>query len=76
MDASYLGNQTIKIYINNFYIGTIQSSHGNKTQIHFNVNFLKINGINTVKFEYSNAHKPGNGDQRLLAIAFEAFGIK
>lgn len=72
-----LGEQTIKVSINNHYIGSKTIEYSDEV-IHFNFspNFLKPNELNFIKFEYSNAHRPNNNDPRVLAVALIDFEIK
>lgn len=76
LNAAPLGAQKIKIYINGSYIGNIGLVSHQKTEISFNASILKLGDVNTIRFEYSNPHKPENGDQRVLAMALKSFGIE
>jgi len=72
-----LGKQEIKLTINNQYIGnkTVDSSDTNIT-FKFDPKLLSSDAINTIKFEFPDAHKPNNGDQRVLAMALKSFSIE
>jgi len=72
-----LGKQEIHIYINDNYIGnkTINSNDTN-ISLSFNHKILFNNDINNIHFEFPNAHKPNNNDQRTLAIALKSFSIE
>lgn len=72
-----LGQQEIKLTINDHYIGSqIQASWDNNMIVKFDKNFLIEDGINTIKFEFPNAHKASNEDQRVLAMALKSFSIE
>ncbi len=72
-----LGKQKIKVFINAHYIGDqIRNSGDTNISFKFDKNLLLENKLNTISFEFPNAHKPNNGDQRVLAIALKSFSIE
>ena len=73
-----LGEQELKITINDKYIGSQKVNRGKNRAIQFKFNpkILNIDSINIIKFEFPNAHRPNNGDPRVLAIALKSFKIK
>ena len=72
-----LGKQEIKLVINDHYIES-QTVNGEDINLtfKFDPNILHTESINTLEFEFPNAHKPDNGDQRVLAIALKSFKIE
>ncbi len=77
LEIGTLGIQEIKLKINNYYIGS-QAVNGDNMNLifKFDTNILYTNSINTIEFEFPNAHKPDNGDQRVLAMALKSFIIE
>ena len=74
---STLGKQKITILINNNNVGTqIVNSSDIHIAFHFNPNILKKNRINIIEFKLPDAHKPSNGDKRILAIALKSLVIE
>ncbi|MCK4493421.1 MAG: hypothetical protein KAU26_05165 [Methylococcales bacterium] len=72
-----LEQQTIKISINNHYIGSKTLESTDKIiQLNFMPNYLKPNTLNFIQLEYSNAHQPSDHDSRILAVALKDFEIK
>ncbi len=72
-----LGKQEIKLTINDHYIGS-KTVNGNDINITFkyNPNILYIDYLNALEFEFPNAHKPNDGDQRVLGISLKSFSIE
>ena len=77
LDIYPLDNQTIKIYLNSKLIfnGEI-NPYSEYIKIPFDSKLIKVNQINTLKFEYSNPHRPNKTDNRELAIALKALVIE
>ncbi len=77
MQINTLGKQEIKYTINDHYIGS-QVAQGRDINLtfKFNPNILHKNNINKIEFEFPDAHKPDNGDQRILAMALKSFRIE
>ncbi len=72
-----LGEQEIKVIINNQYIGSKKVNGWNKDiQFKFDPEILNNNKINIIKFEFPNAHKPNKTSQRILAMALMSFIIE
>ena len=72
-----LEKQRIIVYINGSKIGDKQfNSWDTHTNFDFNPNILKTDAINIITFKLPNAHKPNNGDNRILAIALKSFSLK
>lgn len=72
-----LGEQKIKVTINDKYIGSQKVNGWNKDiQFKFDPEILNKNQVNIIKFEFPNAHKPNNGDPRVLAMALKSFMIE
>lgn len=72
-----LGKQEIKLSINDNFIGnqTVNALDENLS-FNFNPNLLYTDSMNTISFEFPDAHKPNNGDQRVLAMALKSFRIE
>ncbi len=71
-----LGRQEIKLTINEKYIGSqIVNELDVYLNFKFNPSILSMENINTIKFEFPDAHKPNNGDPRILAMALKSFSI-
>jgi len=71
------GQQDISLTINGHFIGSrIINSVDSNISFNFDKNLLAKNSINTIKFEFSNAHKLNNGDQRVFAMALKSFLIE
>ena len=72
-----LGKQEIKVKLNGHSIGdNIINSNDTTITFNFNKNYLIDNHINTIEFEFPNAHKPNNGDPRVLAMALKSLSIE
>lgn len=72
-----LGKQEIKVIINGHYVGSQTFDTWDKNIFFFfDPNILHAGSNNTIEFKFSNAHKPNNGDQRVLAIALKSFKIE
>ncbi|KHD05302.1 hypothetical protein PN36_18040 [Candidatus Thiomargarita nelsonii] len=71
-----LGEQIIKITINGNYIGSQKANSWDTVlKFKFEPKILNQGSINLIHFEFPNAHKPNNGDQRVLAMAIKSFRI-
>ena len=72
-----LGEQRIKVAINNHPIGMQKASgHNIELTFQFTPDVLKANKLNTISFEFPDAYKPENGDPRILAIALKSFTLE
>lgn len=72
-----LGQQEIKVIINDKYLGSQNIDGWDKDiQFEFNPDILNKNQINVINFEFSNAHTPNDKDQRILAMALKSFMIE
>lgn len=72
-----LGEQRINITINNHPIGVQKvNTHNTVLQFQFAPHILKQNELNTISFEFPDAHKPKNADPRILAIALKSFELQ
>ena len=72
-----LGEQEITVYLNEKQIGSKKINGWNlNLTFTFDPKLLIDNKKNIIKFVYSNAHKPNNGDQRVLAMALKSFSIE
>lgn len=71
-----LGQQKITISINGaeIYSGVIET-WDKIMDVHLDKTLLR-NGSNTLAFELPDARQPGNGDQRILALALKSFQIR
>jgi len=77
LDIHTLGTQEIAVSINNQYVGKqIADEKNKKIKYNFNPNILNQDEINTIKFEFSNAHMPNDKDKRDLAMALKSFLIQ
>lgn len=73
LNIGTLGEQKIGIYLNNHLLYKKILNGSNITlNIPFNINILKENKINYLTFKLPNAHKPENGDRRILAMQFKS----
>ncbi len=75
LDCVALGRQNVSIFINDINIGH-KIIEG---ELIFNITFnraLLRNGLNTLAFNFPDAHPPENGDQRILALALKSFQIR
>lgn len=73
-----LGKQEITISINGteIYSGVVDASEG-ILNVPFDKTLLRDgDGTNTLAFELPDARKPGNADQRILALALKSFQIR
>jgi peptidoglycan/LPS O-acetylase OafA/YrhL len=77
LHISTLGEQEITLIINNHNISS-QIVNSSDTNITFNFypHILNTNSINIIEFKFINAHKPSNGDSRILAMALKYFMLK
>lgn len=66
-----LGNQRYEIYINDVYLDSGDAFGPGETTITVPEDLLE-DGQVTISFYYPDASTPGNGDERLLAFAFES----
>lgn len=72
-----LGEQKIIVYMNNQKITDTTFNGGNiHTSFSFNPKIFKVNDVNILKFEFPNAHKPNNEDQRVLAMSLKSFIVE
>ncbi len=72
-----LGEQEIKFSLNGHYQGSqIVNSWDSNLTFKFDTNLLNKDTINQIEFEFPNARKPNNGDQRILAMALKSFSIE
>ncbi len=77
LNISTLGEQEIKVTINDKYIGSQTINGWNKDiQFKFNPEILNKDQVNIILFEFPNARKPDNGDKRVLAMAIRSFMIE
>lgn len=76
----YLGTlqkQEIKLIINEHFVAArMVDSWDSKIIFKFDKNLLIDNEINTIKFEFPNASKSDNSDQRIPAMALKSFIIE
>ncbi len=71
-----LGEQKITILVNGTKIYSDAIDARDKIlDVPFDKTQLR-NGVNTLAFELPNARQPGNGDQRVLALALKSFQIR
>lgn len=74
LNINTLGKQEITVKINQHELGKKIVNGKNKTiNFSFDPTILNKDKINTIKFEFSNAHMPNNKDKRALAIALKSF---
>jgi len=74
LSINTLGKQIIEIYLNKYYLGKrIVNGINKEIDFNFDPKILIKNKINTIKFEFKNAHIPNDKDKRVLAIAFKSF---
>ncbi len=57
------------------YAGRLRPNQDTTLNIAFNPLLLKA-GENVLRFNLPDAHKPGNGDPRILAMAFKSFSVR
>jgi len=77
LNIGTLGQQEITILINDVLIGKKTINSWNTiTTFTFNPQILNQEKENTIQFKFSNAHKPNNGDSRVLAMAFKDLKIE
>ena len=71
------GKQNISIYLNThlLYKNTVNDSNLS-LNLKYQKDWLTTNKSNTLHFDLPNAHKPNNGDNRILAIALKSFSLK
>jgi len=77
INVGSLGKQSVKVTLNDYYLGS-QLVDSTDVNIVFSIPNELLNDIgdNTLQLEYSNAHKPNDIDQRVLAIALKSFRIE
>ncbi len=76
LNIGTLGEQEIKVSINDNYIGSQKINRWSKDiQFKFDPEILNKYQINIIQFEFPNAHKPNN-DKRVLAMAIRSFMIE
>jgi hypothetical protein len=76
LNVATLGKQKITMSINGneIYSGVVEAT--DKTlDVPFDKTLLR-DGTNTLAFELPDARQPGNGDQRILALALKSFQIR
>ena len=76
LNFSTFGKQSVSIFLNGneIFAKDIDIWDGNMT-IEFPSALIK-NGNNLLEFHFPDARQPGNGDNRLLALAIKSFQIK
>ena len=72
-----LGKQEIRISINGVVIGSKKVNSWD-TEIHFTFEpgILNKDKVNIIQFQFPDAHKSSNGDNRVLAMALKEFQLK
>ena len=75
--AGSLGKERIGISLNGrkIYAGQLLPNQDTALNIVFNPLLLKV-GENILRFNLPDAHKPENGDTRVLALAFKSFSFQ
>lgn len=80
LEIATFDEQEISFIINDIYIGSkkVNSSLSNSSliQFEFSPEILYRNKYNTIQFEFPNAKKPNNGDQRVLSMALKFFSLE
>lgn len=72
-----LGKQEIKIFINQNQLGIKKVNSNNAVlKLEFNPEILYDDKMNTIKFEFSNPHKPNSKDTRILAMGLKSFSFE
>ncbi len=72
-----LDKQNIKIRINdNLIYDKIIDSKDTTLKIKFNPKFLNTDSLNTISFEFPNAHSPNDIDSRKLSMALKSFSFE
>ncbi len=72
-----LDKQNIKIRINdNLIYDKMLDSKDANLKIKFNPKFLYTNNLNTISFEFPNAHAPNDIDSRKLSMAIKSFSFE
>jgi hypothetical protein len=77
LNIGTLGEQKITILLNKKLLidKKFNGSNLNLT-LRFNTKYLSKNKINILEFKLPNAHRPNNGDRRVLGIAFKSMIIE
>ena len=74
LNINTLGKQNIKVTINGDDLGEkIVNGYNKQINFNFDKTILNKDKINTMKLEFSNAHRPNDKDNRLLAMALKSF---
>jgi hypothetical protein len=74
-----LGAQRVAVRLNGVAITNInlnESANCCNWSIRFSPDLLRADGLNAFEFDLPDARKPGNGDQRILAIGVQAVQVR
>lgn len=74
-----LGSQRVTIRLNGTEISRIKLSETSNCcswSVQFSPDLLRTDGLNAFEFDLPDAHKPSNGDQRILAIGIQTVQIR
>jgi len=74
-----LGTQRVTVWLNGTEISKVRLSETSNCcnwSVQFSPDLLRADGLNAFEFDLPDAHKPGNGDQRMLAIGIQTVQIR
>lgn len=77
LDYGSLGQQRVVLFLNGHLLGRYQlDSWKGQVDILFDAGQLSRDGVNALTFELPDAHAPGGGDTRVLAVALRKLTLQ